>query len=267
MNVHSLTLQNVARALGGDVVGGQVQAPGPNHSDKDRSLSVKLDRDAPDGFIVNSFAGNDPLDCKDYVRSKLGLAAFEPVTKVDDILERMANRVAAGKARVVAEYVYHDANGHPSRKVVRTSAKEFPQYRWDGTGWQAGVKGVPVYPYRLRDMLKAVHNGVFVCEGEKDADRLASLGFVATTNPGGAGSWKADLNQWFEGKDVAILEDNDDAGRKRSQDVARHLHGIADSPTTTAALTCSRGSSFPRAALPTRAKPIACHMMFGRGMD
>ena len=47
----------VARALGGNVSGCAVVAPGPGHSRADRSLSVKLDPTAPDGFIVHSFAG------------------------------------------------------------------------------------------------------------------------------------------------------------------------------------------------------------------
>ncbi len=38
---------------------------------------MKIDPDAPDGFVVNSFARNDPIACRDYVRSKLGLAPFK----------------------------------------------------------------------------------------------------------------------------------------------------------------------------------------------
>src|SRR5262249_38802886 len=45
----------------------------PGHSAGDRSLSVKLDSAAPDGFLVHSFAGDDPIVCRDYVRQKLGL--------------------------------------------------------------------------------------------------------------------------------------------------------------------------------------------------
>jgi multidrug efflux pump subunit AcrB len=40
-------LQSWARALGGEVCGGQVLAPGPGHLAKDRSLCVKLDPAAP----------------------------------------------------------------------------------------------------------------------------------------------------------------------------------------------------------------------------
>ena len=52
-------LRAVALALGGDVVGSQVLAPGPGHGPRDRSLSVKLSPSSPDGFIAHSFAGDD----------------------------------------------------------------------------------------------------------------------------------------------------------------------------------------------------------------
>lgn len=37
-----MTLQEIARVLGGEVQGHQVRAPGPGHSPKDRSLAVML---------------------------------------------------------------------------------------------------------------------------------------------------------------------------------------------------------------------------------
>src|SRR6478672_11350087 len=74
-----LTIEAVARAFGVQPTGRTYTlVPGPNHGSKDRSLSVKIDPEAPDGFLVNSFAGDDPLVCKDYVREKLGLGKFEP---------------------------------------------------------------------------------------------------------------------------------------------------------------------------------------------
>lgn len=71
--VATLTLTQIAQALGGEVRGQEVLAPGPGHSPKDRSLSIKLDPSAPDGFLVYSFSGDDWLRCKEYVREKLGL--------------------------------------------------------------------------------------------------------------------------------------------------------------------------------------------------
>jgi hypothetical protein len=54
-----------ARLLGGEATRDGVLCPGPGHSPKDRSLSVKFDDTAPGGFMVNSFAGDDPIICKD----------------------------------------------------------------------------------------------------------------------------------------------------------------------------------------------------------
>ncbi len=66
-------LRSIARALGGEVSGSQVLAPGPGHGGKDRSLSVKLCASLPDGFVTHSFAGDRWQDCRDHVRKRLGL--------------------------------------------------------------------------------------------------------------------------------------------------------------------------------------------------
>lgn len=67
------SLQVAAKALGGEVSRGQVVCPGPGHSPVDRSLAVRFDHRAPDGFMVTSFAGDDWQACRDYVRDKLGI--------------------------------------------------------------------------------------------------------------------------------------------------------------------------------------------------
>jgi putative DNA primase/helicase len=76
-------LRSLARALGGEVSGRQALAPGPGHSQRDRSLSIRIEPGAPDGFVVHSFAGDDPLVCKDHVRSRLGLPSWEPGDEQD----------------------------------------------------------------------------------------------------------------------------------------------------------------------------------------
>src|SRR6516165_10389635 len=71
-----MNLSAVAERLGGEVVGRQVLAPGPGHSPKDRSLSIHFT--SHDQFVVHSFAGDDPITCRDFVRSKLGLPQWTP---------------------------------------------------------------------------------------------------------------------------------------------------------------------------------------------
>ncbi len=58
--------------------GRQILAPGPGHSPRDRSLAVKLSPNAPDGFVVYSHVGDDWRACRDYVKQKLGIPAWQP---------------------------------------------------------------------------------------------------------------------------------------------------------------------------------------------
>jgi putative DNA primase/helicase len=69
-----MSLAHAARLLGGEASGDRVLCPGPGHSPSDRSLSVWFKRDAADGFIVNSFAGDSFLLCRDHVRRCLHIA-------------------------------------------------------------------------------------------------------------------------------------------------------------------------------------------------
>lgn len=70
---------NAAAALGGNVIGRDtILCPGPGHSRKDRSLSVKFDVTAPDGFLTYSHADDDWRQCRDHVRERLGLPRWAP---------------------------------------------------------------------------------------------------------------------------------------------------------------------------------------------
>jgi hypothetical protein len=89
-----MTLQQMARAMGGKVSGDQVLVPGPGHSPKDRSLSIRLDASAPGGFVVHSFADDDWVHCKEYVREKLGLSAWSWSAREWDNQKRARSRPA-----------------------------------------------------------------------------------------------------------------------------------------------------------------------------
>jgi AAA domain len=73
----------IARVMGGRVYQGAALVPGPNHSAPDRSLRVFPDPDADGGFRVHSFAGDDPIECRDYVRRKMGWPAWQPSRNQD----------------------------------------------------------------------------------------------------------------------------------------------------------------------------------------
>jgi hypothetical protein len=134
----------------------------------------------------------------------------------------------ASKLREVGAYDYHDAEGNLLYQVVRFEPKTFRQRRPDGRGgWIWNLDGVERVLYRLPDLRSADPNRfVLIVEGEKDVDRLHGS-FVATTNVGGAGKWRSQYSDELRGRRVAILPDNDDAGRQHADDVARQLVGIA----------------------------------------
>jgi putative DNA primase/helicase len=72
-------IRAIAAALGGQVAGrNTVLCPGPGHSPRDRSLAVRFDAKAPDGFVAYSHCGDDWRDCRDHVKQRLGLPEWQP---------------------------------------------------------------------------------------------------------------------------------------------------------------------------------------------
>src|SRR5262249_7247598 len=65
---------------------------------------------------------------------------------------------------------------------------------------------------------------VFIVEGERDADALVARGLVATTSPQGAGNWQPEYTAQLVAagvRELVILPDNDPAGAKHAETVAR----------------------------------------------
>jgi hypothetical protein len=229
-------LHRLATALGGEVSNDQILAPGPNHSKQDRSLSVKLDAGAPDGFLVHSFAGDDPIVCKDHVRKLGGLPEFKSNGQrrrrsSDEVAQLLHAAVLSQqqekpKGCLVATYQYVDADGALLYEVLRYEPKTFRQRKPNGNGgWIWNLDGVRRVPYRLPDLIKYPFGTAIIAEGEKDADRLAVHDLCATTAASGA--WDGVDVSVFAGRDVMIMEDNDDTGREKSAKAAAALQGTA----------------------------------------
>jgi len=183
----------------------------PAHDDEKPSLSIKLDSDR---ILVHCHAG---CDTKEILRALR-------LTEADLFLDRNGKRIAA-------TYDYQDPKGKLLFQVVRFEPKGFAQRRPNGNGgWLWDLKGVNRVLYRLPELLAAdPDEPVFVVEGEKDADRLAALGLVATTNPGGAGKWRKDYATVLASRHVVILPDNDRPGREHARKVAESLKRVAAS--------------------------------------
>jgi len=169
----------------------------------------------------NGFIGGDAKEtCREHVMEVMKSCA--PPTAAP-----AAPKPSKSPSKIAATYDYRDEAGELLMQVVRMEPKTFRQRRPDGDGWSWSVKGVRPVLYRLPELLAAPDAVVYLVEGEKDADRLASLGLVATTNAGGAGKWKPEHSEFLRGRQVVILPDNDDAGRKHAQKVAKALLEVA----------------------------------------
>ena len=210
-------LKSWAAALGGDVSGCSVLAPGPGHSRQDRSLSVTPSAAAPDGFLVHSFSGDDPIACKDYVRAKLGQPEFKP----------------NGHAKPAKKTYFDYPNEHGTLvyQVERTDyydgrKKKFLQRRPDGNGgWIWNLDGVHPIPYRLPELLEALAHGrtIVIVEGEAKADLLWSWNTPSTCNSGGGEKWRAEHSAYLSGADTVVLPDNDPPGQLHLDAVAASL--------------------------------------------
>lgn len=82
-------------------------------------------------------------------------------------------------------------------------------------------------PYNLPALVNKPDATIHIVEGEKCADALNALGLVATCNAGGAGNWQPELAQYFAGRDIVILPDNDEAGEAHCRKVADALSDCA----------------------------------------
>jgi hypothetical protein len=142
------------------------------------------------------------------------------------------------KRRLVATYTYADEQGDTVFQVLRYDPKDFRQRRPSNDdddpktvrdGWVYTTKGVRPVLYRLPEVIAA--EAVILVEGEKDADRLASLKLkaAATTCPMGAGKWEHAYTRQLAGKRVVILPDNDEPGKKHAAAVSEALKGHAKS--------------------------------------
>lgn len=180
----------------------------PGHQGTDLNLAV--DPGEKGGVVVTCHSHGCTLDA---VMRSVGLTAA-------DAMPAKPNGQANGR-RPVKRYRYNDAAGNLVCEVWRYEPKDFrPHYLSSAGEWQIGdPPGVKIPLYRLPELLSADPRGpVFICAGEKDADRVAALGLVATTNIHGEGVLWARHPHWLEplaGRRCVILEDYDRPDSKR----------------------------------------------------
>jgi hypothetical protein len=204
---------------------GMAHCPAESHDDRQASLSIGQ---GDVGAIVCCQAG---CDTGNDVLPALGLTWA-------DLFD--APRLVRDRApsRKVAEYTYTSRDGEVLFAKVRYQPKGFSVKRPDGRGgWLKGIGDAERVLYRLPAVQAAVrdHQTVFLVEGEKDADRLASMGYAATCNFDGAAKegqrakWRPAYGDALTGADVVIIADRDDAGIAHAFAAARDLETKAKS--------------------------------------
>jgi hypothetical protein len=230
------TLKQIAIALNGKISGEWVVAPALGHSPKDDSLHVRPDAAMHYGFRSRvHFAGaseTDQINNREYVREKLGVPktngkARDPRSSGNYIATMLRSSVAAlpPKGKIVATYDYRDRDGTLLYEKLRFEPKRFVYRLPDGSH-----KGPPEdrrVVYRWSDLLKYPSATVFVCEGEKDADRVASLDLCATT--AASGKWTESCLAALTERDCWIIQDCDQPGKKKAVELAELLLPLAAS--------------------------------------
>jgi len=135
------------------------------------------------------------------------------------------------------EFIYHDADGRPLIKVLRTDygngKKRFSQFRYENGDWISGLGDqVPkrVRLYRIaeaRALSEKTGYPIFLVEGEGCVERLMDLGIPATTSIGGAKKWEKygypNYLEDLQGCRVVLAPDGDALGLKHMKDIERSL--------------------------------------------
>jgi hypothetical protein len=198
------------------------------HDDRTASLSINLEKG-----VWKCHAGCGQGGLIDFEQK---FSSCDRDTAKANIAELLGEKqIFAFHLKPEAVYQYHDANGCVVFEKVRFPGKRFVQRKPDGNGG---------YEYRLGNCLKPIYhlpevlvaNEIIICEGEKDADNVRALNLgsrekgvfvAATTNFDGAGKWRDEYSPYLLGKKVIILPDNDEAGRKHAERVARSIYPYA----------------------------------------
>jgi len=163
----------------------EIRCPLPQHSDKHPSASANAAERV--WFCHSCSIGGKLSD----LAKKLGVAP--PPWHSENGANGSIPARAAPPPDVV--YPYRDERGEVIFEVVRLHGEKGFRQRHTTDGkvvWKVPPAGRGL-PYRLPELAGVPASGqpLIIVEGEKDADRLAKLGFASTCNAEGAGKWTA----------------------------------------------------------------------------
>lgn len=192
--------------------------PGAAHGrgDQNRSLSVL---NAADRVLLNCHMGCTAEEVAGELRMTLSDLFDEPLEMV---------------SHEVARYNYVNGDGEILFAKVRYEPKSFSLVHLNGSGWVNGLGEARRVLYNLPRVKEAVAHKetLYVCEGEKDADRLTGLGYAATCNfdgankAGGKPKWRPEYSDMIAGAtDVVVIADRDEPGVAHASAIKESLAG------------------------------------------
>ena len=222
------TLGNAKKVGNGYLASCPVPHHGQGNGDKHPSLSVT---DGEDGNIL--FKCHGGCDQQSVFSTIKDMGLLPTLPDRPEYLASVKPIPLIAVPTLEQEWHYTDEDGislflKQRYKTYDAKGKTYKTLRVMPDGTRVGKLGdCRIVPYRLPEVRQAVADGrvIYICEGEKAADALCSLGVVATTSHAGAGGWNPDLNQYFAGANVVIVPDNDIAGWGYAHKIVESLIG------------------------------------------
>lgn len=215
----------------------QVSIHCPFHADANASMSVNVDEGV---WTCHSACGSGGVLAFEMRFSKCDRdIALDNICRILGVRRTLA---PASSRSPSAIYEYPNALGADVVQKLRLNREDGSKYfvwrRPDGKGGH--VSGLPEgfrkRLYRLPELVRA--SFVIVVEGEKDADRVSEVlahvpHLAVTTSPDGASKaglaskWLPEYGPYFTGKTVAVIGDNDEAGRSHAEAAAANIFPFA----------------------------------------
>lgn len=200
---------------------GDYMARCPCHDDSTQSLSVRVGEE--NRILLKCFAG-----CSvENIVGAMGLSMTDLFA--DDTRHNTYPTYKASssnqKPTLEAEYLY--AGGTLKKQKFRRSdgSKYCTWKHLKGGKWENGRNNILPGLYQSQPDLPEIF---FLVEGEKDVDSLKRAGMVAVSLPDGAQSkWEPAYDDAFRDKQVIILPDNDEPGKKYARMCAEKIHAVA----------------------------------------
>ena len=219
-------LGNARRANGQWVASCPVPGHGKGNGDKNPSLSISINDDGKPLFHCHG--GCSQEDVFNTIKD------MQLLPELEERPDPLANIKPLPQVQFDHEWEYQDENKTTvfvkQRLRIGESGKTYRLYKVDSDGRRSTTLGdARIVPYNLPELLDAKSAGriIYLVEGEKAADALATLKVTATTAHTGAGSWPEAITEYFAGANVVILPDNDLPGWRYAQKAVDAIFAIA----------------------------------------